>query len=216
MKVARLLYPVEVLGPGRRIAIWLSGCPHGCKGCANPELWVSRNNQEISFEAICQMIELIRKEYEIDGFTITGGEPFFQPEDLRKLVTYFSTISKDILVYSGYQLEALQAMHSKEVDAVLNEAAVLIDDVYTEEQNKGHPLKGSENQTIHYLQPDVQHTYEEYIKEAYGKHRVQNFPSKDGIISVGIHSVGFQDNIRSQLQERGIHKIEGIRVNQHE
>lgn len=36
MYVARILYPVEVLGPGKRVGIWFSGCPSKCKGCSNP------------------------------------------------------------------------------------------------------------------------------------------------------------------------------------
>lgn len=36
MYVAGILYPVEVLGPGKRIGIWFSGCLSKCKGCSNP------------------------------------------------------------------------------------------------------------------------------------------------------------------------------------
>lgn len=39
MYIARILYPVEVLGPGKRIGIWFCGCPRRCEGCSNPELW---------------------------------------------------------------------------------------------------------------------------------------------------------------------------------
>lgn len=39
MYIARILYPVKVLGPGERIGIWMDGCEHGCIGCSNPELW---------------------------------------------------------------------------------------------------------------------------------------------------------------------------------
>ena len=39
MYIARILYPVKVLGPGNRIGIWFAGCHHRCKGCSNPELW---------------------------------------------------------------------------------------------------------------------------------------------------------------------------------
>lgn len=39
MYVARILYPVEVLGPGKRVGICFYGCPRKCKGCSNPRLW---------------------------------------------------------------------------------------------------------------------------------------------------------------------------------
>ena len=39
MYLDRILYPVTALGPGKRIAIWVSGCERHCNHCANPELW---------------------------------------------------------------------------------------------------------------------------------------------------------------------------------
>lgn len=36
MYVARILYPVEVLSPGKRVGIWLSGGPSKCKGVQQP------------------------------------------------------------------------------------------------------------------------------------------------------------------------------------
>lgn len=36
MYIARILYPVEVLGPGKRIGIWFCGCPRRCEGCSQP------------------------------------------------------------------------------------------------------------------------------------------------------------------------------------
>ena len=50
MYVARILYPVKVLGPGNRIGIWVSGCNHRCKGCSNPELW----KQEERINQVCR------------------------------------------------------------------------------------------------------------------------------------------------------------------
>ncbi len=32
-------FPVTVLGPGRRIGIWLQGCSIGCAGCISQDTW---------------------------------------------------------------------------------------------------------------------------------------------------------------------------------
>lgn len=32
------------------------------------------------------LIHLISREHPVDGFTITGGDPFFQPDALRELL----------------------------------------------------------------------------------------------------------------------------------
>ena len=47
MNVARILYPVKVLGPGKRIGIWLCGCDRECFGCSNPELWEPKPEYEL-------------------------------------------------------------------------------------------------------------------------------------------------------------------------
>ena len=57
MYIARILYPVQVLGPGKRVGIWFVGCKHKCKGCSNPELW---NINETSYVTIEQVEKLIR------------------------------------------------------------------------------------------------------------------------------------------------------------
>ena len=44
--VARILYPVKVLGPGNRVGIWLAGCDHKCLGCSNPELWEQKDEEK--------------------------------------------------------------------------------------------------------------------------------------------------------------------------
>lgn len=71
MNIARILYPVEVLGPGKRIGIWFCGCSHSCKGCSNPELWNTKPEYEIS---VASFIALLRKAFssaKVDGFVLT-------------------------------------------------------------------------------------------------------------------------------------------------
>jgi len=188
MNVARLLYPVKVLGPGNRVGIWLCGCHRRCKGCSNPELWEEKKEYEITIPQLLELIGRISKEYPIDGFTISGGEPMNQANELSELVSELKLLSPDILVYSGYQLEELintdlQTQH------VLDTIAVLIDDVYMEEKNDGSLLRGSSNQRIHILNSELEPLYKEYLNRA--QNQIQNFSTSDGIVSIGIHRKGF-------------------------
>ena len=136
MYVARVLYPIEVLGPGKRVGIWFCGCPRRCKGCSNPELWDFQERYKTTPETVFEMIKSVSLNHTIDGFTITGGDPFYQPEELKILLGMLKEISDDILVYTGYKRAELQ-------NDLLENISVLIDGEYIEELNDNSLLKGS-------------------------------------------------------------------------
>lgn len=182
MYVARVLYPVEVLGPGRRVGIWFCGCPRRCKGCSNPELWEFQERYKTTPETIFEMVKSVSKEHTVDGFTITGGDPLYQANDLMKLLELLKKISDDIIVYTGYKLMEL------EPDKLRN-ISVLIDGEYIEELNDNSLLKGSSNQQVHILDDRKEEKYSIYFKTETNK--VQNFFSSDGVVSVGIHRPDF-------------------------
>lgn len=187
MNVARILYPVEVLGPGKRVGIWVCGCQRGCKGCSNPELWEQKPEYEASIDEISGLIGRIAESHEIDGFTISGGEPMDQTLELVRLIEELKRYSEDILIYTGYRIVELQ--ERSDAAAVLDQAAVLIDGEYREEENTDVLLRGSENQRIHILNDDLRERYESYLATAHNQ--IQNFTTRDGVVSVGIHKKGF-------------------------
>lgn len=182
MYVARLLYPVEVLGPGRRVGIWFCGCPRRCKGCSNPELWEFQERYRTSPETVYGLVREIAEDNPVEGFTITGGDPMYQPEDLRELLSLLRGISDDIIVYTGYQKEEL-------APDMLAGISVLIDGEYIEELNDNSLLRGSSNQKIHILDESKKAGYESYLRTE--TNRIQNFYAVDGFISVGIHRPDF-------------------------
>ena len=185
MNGARILYPVRVLGPGMRVGIWVAGCSRGCKGCSNPELWSQKPEYEISVDRLAALIGNLAREHEVNGFTITGGEPMNQADALVKLIGRLSVISSDILVYTGYTIEALREKHDPSIDAVLSGIAVLIDGEYIEALNDNTFLRGSSNQRVSVLNPAYREIYRRYLEE--GHNQIQNFTTTDGIVSVGIH-----------------------------
>ena len=189
MNVARILYPVNVLGPGKRIGIWLAGCKKRCKGCSNPELWHKQLQYEISVNNLVNLIQTIAVPESIDGFTISGGEPMDQAEELYELIVALQEMSQDILVYSGYMLEELKTVNNPAIDRVLKKVTVLIDGPYVEDLNENHALKGSANQRIHILDNRYRDSYNAYLENAHNQ--IQNFPINNGIVSVGIHRKGF-------------------------
>ncbi len=183
MYVARILYPVKVLGPGNRIGIWFCGCPRRCDGCSNPELWQFQDKFKTSLETVLSLIKKIAQNNPVDGFTITGGDPFFQPNDLAALLAQIKEISEDILVYTGYLKQDL-------TPAMLKNIAVLIDAPYIKARNNNCFLRGSDNQTIYILIEKFRNAYENYLATA--ENQIQNFATADGYISVGIHRKDFK------------------------
>ena len=196
MYIARVLYPVEVLGPGKRVAIWTCGCPRRCSGCSNPELWDFDDRKLISVDRLIELIGHIVEKNHADGFTITGGEPFFQKEELRVLLSSLSDFSEDILVFTGYYLEQLQN------DPALQYISVLVDGPYIKEQNRGLILRGSDNQKIHILKMKYKSLYDEYLCEEYSK--IKNFMNGNSVISVGIHKPDYEERIYALAKEKGL------------
>lgn len=182
MYVARVLYPVEVLGPGKRVGIWFCGCPRRCKGCSNPELWEFQERYKTEPETVFKLVKSIADEHQIDGFTITGGDPLYQAAGFQQLLCMLKEISNDVIVYTGYKLSDIEP-------TLLLNVSVLIDGEYVEKLNDNSLLRGSSNQVVHILDKTKEDKYREYFKTE--KNRIQNFFTSDGIISVGIHRPNF-------------------------
>lgn len=180
----RLLWPVTALGPGQRIALWVSGCRHHCFHCANPELWEKKQGQQIEVEKLQSVFRKMCAEKNVEGLTITGGEPFDQAEAFLELLDAAAGIFPDILIYSGYEEKELKEDSVRK--ELLSRVDVLIDGPYIEAKNKPSiVLRGSENQRIIYQNPKVKEKYEAYLQKG---RQIQNFVYDYKIISVGIHS----------------------------
>jgi len=205
MYIARMLYPVRVLGPGERIGIWMNGCEHGCRGCSNPELWEFQSRYQTDMKAVARLVDAVCGNCRVEGFTLTGGDPFFQPDALEQLLPYLYSIHTDILVYTGYCYEEIREKYPH----LLKYIAVLIDGRYIEEKNSGAVLKGSDNQRIFFLNEEYRRNYEDYLGGT--RSRIQNFTTADGVISVGIHLPGYEKALDDALRAKGLEETENER-----
>lgn len=157
-------YPVTVLGPGRRIGIWMQGCSIRCPGCVSKDTWT----QEASFECgIDEIGDWCRGvvEDEFSGVTISGGEPFDQPEALSALLDYLtgwradSQLEFDILCYSGYTDRRLKKDHG----ALLRKIDAVIPGPFVERLREGGRWRGSSNQELVPLSERGRRVYEHLI-----------------------------------------------------
>lgn len=197
MYIARVLYPVKVLGPGNRIGIWVAGCCHECKGCSNPELWERNEKYFITKNKFREIIFSISNRFKVDGFTLTGGDPFFNASDLNDILEVITTVSEDVLVYTGYSYSSLLA--KIEYKQCLDRIAVLIDSPYVESLNNNSFLRGSSNQQIIILKEAYKDKFERYLKN--GRNEIQNFMTGNGFISVGIHGRDYENQLQGKLRQ---------------
>lgn len=199
---------VEGLGPGRRAVLWVRGCSVGCPGCMTPELWASAPAP--TFTKIERVAELLRPLLQNSaGLTISGGEPMEQPAALKNLVRLLrgEFPELEVLVYSGYALEALQARD--ETRDFLNEIDILIDRPFEQAAANTLPWRGSDNQRVHYLSPRAQrHAGQEAEPVAARPLQIQMLGG-DQFRIIGIPRRGDLEKYRKLMDARGLRVRKG-------
>ena len=153
-------------GPGARVAIYVQGCTHHCRGCFNPETWDFNGGFEWTPETNETILRLMNKEY-IAGLSILGGDPvcaFLHEKENKKIfVDLLKQIrgnypNKTIWLWTGYYFEELVNMEPLEFDdtdiqhefcELISLCDVIVDGPYLEKmRNPSLPYAGSENQRV--------------------------------------------------------------------
>jgi len=147
MKIAisRLHFPITTLGPGRRLGLWLQGCSIRCPGCISVDTW-EKGVGTVEMSNVYAAID--HHALEADGLTVSGGEPFEQPEQLAAVLAHWRARSRNsILVFTGHEFE--------EILGWLNNNPGLIDAIVTGPFRSDIPqtlaMRGSDNQRLHIL-----------------------------------------------------------------
>lgn len=157
LELSRLHWPVTSLGYGKRVGIWFQGCSIRCPGCCSDDTWAPG----LAVTPVSQIMDWIRHlpGEDIQGFTISGGEPFDQPEVLDSLIDqirkeFCAEASRDILVYSGHPWRIL----GKRYPEILRKVDVVVSEPYLRDRPAAY-LRGSDNQRFHCLTPLAQERY---------------------------------------------------------
>lgn len=146
MKYLNILDCDIVDGNGIRVALFVSGCSHHCKGCHNPESWDAFNGKEFTEETVDKLLTLLDRDY-VDGITITGGDPLmlgnrYEVTKLCKLLKE-KFPNKTIWLYTGYEFEEIEALE------VLQYIDVLVDGPFKLDlRDISLAFKGSSNQRV--------------------------------------------------------------------
>lgn len=137
-------------GPGIRTAIWFQGCNLGCPGCFNPG---THSKEPKHLVRVSELLTRLRiREREIEGVSITGGEPLQQEAGLLSLLRGIRmTTSLSVVLFSGYCEDEICRM--PEGNRVLQLIDLLVSGRYVARLHLGRGLLGSTNQKLRFLTP---------------------------------------------------------------
>lgn len=173
------------LGPGKRLAVYFYGCKKGCSHCQTPELQNGGDGEkrEIAPEELAATLNKIMKRTGIKGISVSGGDPLEQDTEAMKLFLGLLE-SDDILLFTGYTYK--EVCDNGLLDIVKDSVSVLKCGPYVHHLNDGHPLMGSKNQELIFLDKEKEGIYNAYIKSA--KRRLEFFTDEyaEKIIYVGL------------------------------
>ena len=146
MRIAGVVNDSIVDGPGFRLAVFAQGCPHHCPGCHNPQTHDFDGGEVADTEEI---IEKMIKNPLLDGVTLTGGEPFCQPEACTEIARAAHAAGLNVWSYTGYTFEHLLKEGTELQRALLRELDVLVDGPFLLAQRTLNcRFRGSNNQRL--------------------------------------------------------------------
>lgn len=187
----------KVLGMGNRFAIWVQGCNKRCKDCIVPDSWSKISNGNTIY--VDDLINKVLQVENIQGITISGGEPFLQSNSLIEFINKLNEQKEnmDYIVYTGlnYQEILLNKIQKK----LLNHIDLLIDGEYIDELNSGTPLVGSSNQGVYILSDNGHKLAQDMNKQSSRKIEfvVEN---GDNLFMVGIPPRGINKKIKKGIK----------------
>ena len=151
IRIARTLARSAVNGPGERHVIWVQGCPLRCPGCWNADTWPASGGHLVTTEQLWEGLQdATRETPEIEGVTLSGGEPFAQAEALLPLVKHIRAAGLSVMAFSGFEWAELTRVPVRR--ALLARCDVVVSGRYMATKRSLHlPWRGSSNQRIHFL-----------------------------------------------------------------
>ncbi|MDR1015301.1 MAG: radical SAM protein [Coriobacteriales bacterium] len=212
IEVARVLSPVESLGPGKRLALWLQGCAIAqagspCGGCISRDLWVSGHGRCLdTYDFGREVTERVHSE-ELSGLTVTGGEPLDQYDALLALVgavksellsdhdSYGQSNTFDLLLFTHYT----QSEIATGFPDIMEAFDAMVCGEYRADLPSETPLIGSTNQEL-IVKPIVANKYSTLSQQP----RLQAFVVEGDVLFTGIPLTGEVEAIAHRLESRGV------------
>lgn len=165
-------FPVEVLGPGKRLGVWFQGCSRGCPDCFSPHTREFDPRFSTTLEALVRRVQ--KAALFSDRLTISGGEPFSQPAFLYNFLKSARDAGiRDVMVYTGFEWEALR--ETTATLPALDLIDVLVDGPFRADRPTRRWWRGSANQRLLLFSkdPEIRERYLGHIDTDEDESRMQ-------------------------------------------
>ena len=142
--VAIIKLCTQTEGPFKRCCIWFQGCDLKCPGCCNESLQPLLPNHIMSFEELMGVILQAKAEFDIEGVTLSGGEPILQ-KGLPLLLRRIHEEGMGIILFSGRQKGSIDHEIVENVDLLIDGPFI------AEKRDFERVLLGSTNKGLHFI-----------------------------------------------------------------
>lgn len=149
----------NVLGYGKRIVVWLTGCPFNCFNCIEDKLRYSESGKPVIISEIYKMIK--DEIHNTDGITFSGGEPLLQAKGVLQFLELLPS-AVDKMLFTGYEpaeMDEIQTECFKRFDLAVTGR-------FINEKRGNFQWRGSSNKRFY--SPTCKYSVE-YLEELYKK-----------------------------------------------
>ena len=202
LNVARIAMPIQSLGPGRRVGLWVQGCTIGCAGCASTDTWNPTSGLTLSVDDVARKLgELLSTA---DGLTMSGGEPFQQPDALAELLRALrrdrQLDGRDVLIFTGYAAAAAR----RQAPHLWEQADAIVAGPYRVDRPGTAWLRSSDNQELVVLTAVAEERF-----SVAGSGGIDIGSSGQDLVMAGLPRPGDLDRFRNLMRERGV-ALDGV------
>jgi anaerobic ribonucleoside-triphosphate reductase activating protein len=182
-------------GPGVRFVVWVQGCSRRCPGCFNPATHDPAGGRSVPVAELA--VHVASLGHAIEGITLSGGEPLEQPEAVLALLCRVRReTDRSSLLFTGLTWEEFRAL--PEAGPIAGCLDLLIAGPYDASRRCACDVRGSENQTVHFLSDRYQ------ARDLAGAPASEVVITPEGsIITTGIDPLGWAAGRRNADGVRG-------------
>ena len=180
LNIYKKVSSTKVLGKGNRFGLWLQGCYKKCPNCIAKDSWEIGIGENIDIYELAKEVN----ELNVDGITISGGEPILQHKVLSKFLDLLDT-KLNVILYTGFKFEEIEHLE------IINKIDLLIDGEYIDSLNNNSPLVGSINQRVFVLSEKGIELAEYML--SLKEREIEIEVDKEGVFIIGVPPKNFKE-----------------------